>query len=101
MYGFKPNVSFVKIFGCKGFSYIEERFRRKLDHTAQGGTFLGFSNNSITFRKQVRRFQTRNAKFHEDVIFCKAKIDRYQHSHSEDPSVAHINLGDVSDKLLQ
>ena len=49
MYESKPNVSFVKVFGCKAFSYIEKQFRGKLDHRAQEGIFLGLLNNSKTF----------------------------------------------------
>ena len=48
MYGSKPNVSFVKVFGCKAFSFIEKQFQGKLDHRAQGIS-QGVSNNSKTF----------------------------------------------------
>ena len=41
--------------------------------------------------------KTRNSKFHEDVMFCKAKNDRNQHSSSEGPSVANITFGDVNE----
>ena len=104
MYGSKPNVSFVKVFGCKAFSYIEKQFRVKLDHRAQEGIFLGFSNNSKTFiigipveQGNYKITKTRNAKFHEDVMFCKAKNDRNQHSSLEGPSVENINFGDVNE----
>ena len=104
MYGSKPNVSFVKVFGCKAFSYIEKKFRGKLDHRDQEGIFLGFSNNSKTFiigipveQGNYKITKTRNAKFHEDVMFCKAKNDRNQHSSLEGPSVANINFGDVNE----
>ena len=83
MYGSKPNVSFAKAFGCKAFSYIEKQLRGKLDNRAQEGIFLGFSNNSETFiiaipveQGNYKITKTRNAKFHEDVIFCKAKNDK-------------------------
>ena len=42
MYGSKPNVSFVKVFGCQAFSYIEKQFREKLDHRAQKDIFWDF-----------------------------------------------------------
>ena len=104
MYGPKPNVSFVKVFGCKAFSYIEKQLRGKLDHRAQEGVFLGFSNNSKTFiignpveQGNYKITKTRNAKFHKDVMFCKAKNHRNQHSSLEGPPVANINFGDVNE----
>ena len=104
MYRSKPKVSSVKVFGCKAFSNIEKQFCGKLDHRAQEGIFLGFSNNSKTFiigiqvQQEIYKItKSRNANFHEDVMFCKAKNDRNQHSSSEGPSVANINFGDVNE----
>ena len=104
IYGSKPNVSLVKVFGCKAFSYIEKQFRGKHDHRAQEGIFLGFSNNSKTFiigipveQGNFKITKTRNAKFQEDVMFCKAKNDRNQNCSLEGPSIADINFGDVNE----
>ena len=92
------------MFGCKAFSYIEKQFRGKLDHRAQEGIFLGFSINSktfiigIPFEQEICKItNTRNAKFHEDVMFCKAKYDRNLPSSLEGTSVAIINFGDVNE----
>ena len=65
---------------------------------------MGFSNNSKTFNIGIpveqgnyKITKTRNAKFHDDVMFCKAKNDRNQPSSLEGPSVANITFGDVNE----
>ena len=39
MYNEKPNFSFVKLFGCVAFKYIEKPFRKKLDQTSKKRKF--------------------------------------------------------------
>ena len=39
MYNEKPNLSFVKLFGCVAFMHIEKKFRKKLDQTSKKGNF--------------------------------------------------------------
>jgi transposase InsO family protein len=41
MYRTKPNVSFLKVFGCKAYAFLEKQFRKKFDCTAREGVFLG------------------------------------------------------------
>ena len=41
MYNEKPNLSFVKLFGCVALMHIEKPFRKKLDQTSKNGFFLG------------------------------------------------------------
>ena len=41
LYGEKPNLSFMKLFGCIAYSFIEKQFRNKIDRKAKKGIFLG------------------------------------------------------------
>ena len=43
MYGEKPNLNFVKTFGCVAYSFVEKQFRKKLDKNSRRGIFLGTS----------------------------------------------------------
>ena len=52
MYGVKPNIEFLRTFGCTSYIFIEKQFRKKLDKTAEVGVFLGFSDNSKTYTLQ-------------------------------------------------
>ena len=92
MYGSKPKVCFVTFVGCKVFSCTVKQFWGKFDHRAEEGTFLGFSNNSKTFlignpveQGSYMITKTRNAKFDEDVVFCKTKNDHNQHFFRKTP----------------
>ena len=49
MYKRKPNVSFLKVFGCKVYTIIEKQFRAKFDSTAREGVFLDLSDKSKTY----------------------------------------------------
>ena len=35
-YGEKPNLKFVKTFGCVAYSFVDKPFRKKLDKTLKG-----------------------------------------------------------------
>ena len=37
MYGEKPNLNFVKTFGCVAYSFVEKQFRKKLDKNSRRG----------------------------------------------------------------
>ena len=49
-YGYKPNLSYFKVFGCK--CYILKKSRKdKFDAKGDEGIFLGYSSKSKTYRK--------------------------------------------------
>ena len=49
MYGEKPNLSFLKVFGCVAYPFIEKQFRNKIDRKKKKGIFLGHALNSKSF----------------------------------------------------
>ena len=73
--GKKPKVGHLRIFGCITFSYVPSEKRKKLEHIAERGIFIGYSETSKAFciylpslRKTVLR---RDVRFEEDGAFRK------------------------------
>ena len=46
MYGEKPNLNFVKVFGRVAYSFVQKQFRKKPDKNSIRGIFLGTSEKS-------------------------------------------------------
>lgn len=49
-WGRKPNVSHLKVFGCKAFVHVPKEKRSKLQDKAKEMTFVGYSNNHKAYR---------------------------------------------------
>lgn len=49
-YGTKPNLSHIKVFGCKAFVHVPKEKRKKLDKKATAYTFVGYSQESKAYR---------------------------------------------------
>ena len=49
MYGERSIMSFIKVFCCKVYSFVEKQFSGKFDERAKMGVFLGFAENSKTY----------------------------------------------------
>jgi transposase InsO family protein len=45
-YGKKPDVSNLRVFGCKAYVYVQKEFRKKLDSRARCGVFVGYDECS-------------------------------------------------------
>ena len=80
IYNEKPNLSFVKLFGCVAFMHIEKPFRKKLDQTSKKGIFLGNSDNSKCFligfedeKGELKIRKSRNVRFNENEFYFKQK----------------------------
>lgn len=69
-HGVKPNLSHVKIFGCKAFAHVPKERRKKLDSKAQMYTFIGYSQESNGYRlldrKSGKVIISRDVRFFED-----------------------------------
>jgi hypothetical protein len=53
-YGRRPNISYMKIFGCKCFILNESDKRDKLDPKSNEGVFVGYSNSSKAYRVYIK-----------------------------------------------
>ena len=76
MYGEKPNLSFLKVFCCVAYPFIEKHFRSKIDRKAKKGIFLGHALNSKSFligtendRGELTVQKTGNARFDENNFY--------------------------------
>ena len=49
-FGIKPDVSHLKVFGCRAYIHIPKQLRRKLDSKAQRGVFVGYAANNKGYR---------------------------------------------------
>ena len=48
--GHKPNLSHLRVFGCKAYVYVHKQKRRKFDEKAIEGIFVGYDLRSKGYR---------------------------------------------------
>ena len=53
LYGRKPNVSNLRIFGCRAYPFIFDQRQRKLDDKTYEGIFLGYDESSAAYRVYI------------------------------------------------
>lgn len=70
-FGRKLDVSKLKIFGCECFVLTPEHKRKKLDPKSEKGIFVGYNQNSSSYR--IYMPQKRNVVSTQDVIFNENK----------------------------
>ncbi|KAL4282230.1 hypothetical protein GQ457_03G037800 [Hibiscus cannabinus] len=68
-YGYKPSLSFLKVFGCMCFTHVPQVKRDKLDKKAIPGIFVGYSSVSKAYK--VYHPQTGKMTISRDVQFNK------------------------------
>jgi hypothetical protein len=71
--GWKPSVSFLKVFGCRVYAHIPKQKRKgKLDQRAYIGIMMGYANNRKAYRvwdsKKKEMLETRDVYFDESVF---------------------------------
>lgn len=68
--GHKPNLSHLKVFGCKAYVYVHKQKRRKFDEKATEGIFVGYDLRSKGYRICVdgrKIIVSRTVKFLENM----------------------------------
>jgi transposase InsO family protein len=48
--GRKPDVSHLRVFGCRAFLYVDKKHRRKLDAVSQAGVLVGYESGDHAYR---------------------------------------------------
>ena len=66
-FGCTPNLSYLKVFGCKTHVLVPKEKRRKLDSHSLECIFLGYSNESRAYRLMQK--DTKNIIISRDVLF--------------------------------
>ena len=75
MYGVKPDILFLRTFGCKVYAFVEKQYRKKRNKTERIGVFLAFSRDSktyivgIPYIRKLKVIRTRNLKFNEEEMY--------------------------------
>ena len=49
-YGRKPDVSHLRVFGCRAYAHIPKELRRKIDPVSEPGIFIGYAADSKAYR---------------------------------------------------
>jgi transposase InsO family protein len=78
-YGYKPEVSHLRIFGSKAFSHIPKEDRRKLDAKAIKCIFIGYCTKYKAYKmfdpNNHKVFASRDVLFHENVDEVRKAYD--------------------------
>ena len=90
LYGEKPKVGHLRVFGCTAYAHILKDERRKLDAKAHKCIFLGYSSNRKGYRlydQNIRRvIHSRDVRFNEST--CSVEKESTTDASVEDPRVA-------------
>lgn len=72
-HGEKPDVSHLRVYGCKAYAYVEKGKRDKLDAVSDECAFVGYSTSSKAYRllrpgpnSQLTVVEAISVRFHED-----------------------------------
>ena len=91
MFGRRPNLARLRVFGCKAFVFVEPRYRKKLDAKAAKGVFPGYARNANAYvaalpnnRGGMRLVQIRRITFDEGQPFFKETTDKFDYLNSGD-----------------
>lgn len=76
-FGKKPDVSMMRVFGCKAFVMVPKELRRKLDPVSKEGVFVGYQPDSKAWRVLLMEGDEKIIKISRDVVFDEtAKADK-------------------------
>lgn len=76
--GKRPDLSHLKVFGCRAMTHIPKELRRKWDEKARSCLFLGYLEHTKGYRlydeKTKKIFRSRDVIFYEDVASNAEKV---------------------------
>ena len=77
--GIKPDLSELKVFGCKAYMHVNKEKRTKLDAKSKELTFVGYSTESKAYRlvdlKDGKLYKSRDVTFFENQFFNREKSE--------------------------
>ena len=89
--GSRPDLTGLRMFGCKAFMFVEPRYRKKLNAKAVEGVFLGYPANANEYvaavpnnRGGMRLVQTSSITFDDGKPFFKEPTDKFDYVKSGD-----------------
>ena len=93
-YGKKPNLEYIRVFGCVVYSHIPSENRKKLDKKAQKLRFIGYTEMARNYK--VWDEEKRKCYIYHDVIFNENNFgkstgaNKLELENIEEESVAEI-----------
>lgn len=89
----KPNISKIRVFGCKAYVHIPQEKRKKFDAKSEENVMVGYAPNGY----RLWNFRTKKVILSRDVIFVenKYKEDRHENydtQHTKDQQVRYIEM---------
>ena len=101
--GKRPNVSLLRVFGCRIYALPAKGRDSKLDDAARKGIFLGFKKsmrNAVYYDLESRKIKTaRHVAFDEGMLDCDdpPPFARYLHDPKAEPFGDKLDLNDTTD----
>ena len=98
--GKKPDLSYLKVFGCRAFVHVPKQQRRKLDPKSEECIHVGYANGS----KGYRLYHIRKQKIVEarDVVFFEKELPKASQCENNDwlfyPITDETNLHDHTEE---
>ena len=69
LFGIKPDISHLRVFGCRAYAYNFDPTRKKLDDKAKAGIFVGYDDSSAAYKvyltNQRKIIKSGHVVFHE------------------------------------
>jgi hypothetical protein len=80
LFGVKPDVGHLRVFGCDVFAKVPDEKRRKLDPKAVKGIFVGYPEGSKGYKiflpKTRKMIRSRDVKFLEQTFSSEGQLDQ-------------------------
>ncbi|GBM35607.1 Retrovirus-related Pol polyprotein from transposon TNT 1-94 [Araneus ventricosus] len=92
----KPNLSHIRVFGCKAYAYIQKQKRGKLDSKSVEGIFLGYDYRSKGYRIYLgdnKIMISRTVKFIENPLpYAKKEAKELQNQDETPQQLVELEL---------
>ena len=89
-YGYKPEISYLRIFGCRAFAHILKDDRRKLDAKSIECVFVGYCDDHKAYKlfhpSSHRLIASRYVVFHENTDI-RNRLNNYDEGMISDDNV--------------
>ncbi|GBN01358.1 Copia protein [Araneus ventricosus] len=98
----KPDLSHIRILGCKAYAYVRKQKRGKLDDKAVEGVYLGYDNRSKGYRIYLGVNNTmisRTLKFEENYLPYDEKELKNQEENTK--QLVKLDLGHEENQKME
>lgn len=96
-YGYKPDISHLKVLGYAAYGHIPSTERRKLDVKAQKLCFIGYSKNPKGYR--LIHLSTNKVVTRRNVIFNETDFRSAKRTNNESVSISPSLLNEYEDEM--